>query len=75
MPNLSILELLIVTGLMVLLFSGRLPVVGKSIGAAIREFKKGLERNETTEDDKVDSAENKSLKLASEADKLDKKSK
>jgi len=42
LPQLGLLEMLIVMGLAVLLFGKRLPEVGRSLGRGIVEFKKGL---------------------------------
>ena len=44
MPSLSIWELLIVFGIIVILFGGsRLASVGKALGEAIANFKKGIQ--------------------------------
>lgn len=42
LPQLGLLEMLIVMGVAVLLFGKRLPEVGRSLGRGIVEFKKGL---------------------------------
>ena len=42
MPQLGMMELLVVMGVAVLLFGKRLPEVGRSLGKGIIEFKKGL---------------------------------
>jgi sec-independent protein translocase protein TatA len=42
LPQLGLLEMLIVMGVAVLLFGKRLPEVGRSLGKGIIEFKKGL---------------------------------
>lgn len=42
LPQLGLVEMLIVMGLAVLLFGKRLPEVGRSLGRGIIEFKKGL---------------------------------
>src|SRR5271166_1745995 len=42
MPQLGLVEMLIVMGIAVLLFGKRLPEVGRSLGRGIVEFKKGL---------------------------------
>lgn len=42
LPQLGLLEMLIVMGVAVLLFGKRLPEVGRSLGRGIIEFKKGL---------------------------------
>ena len=42
MPQLGIVEMMVVMGVAVLLFGKRLPEVGRSLGKGIIEFKKGL---------------------------------
>ena len=42
LPQLGLLEMLIVMGLAVLLFGKRLPEVGRQLGRGIIEFKKGM---------------------------------
>ena len=42
MPQLGMMEMLVVLGVAVLLFGKRLPEVGRSLGKGIIEFKKGL---------------------------------
>lgn len=42
LPQLGLMEMLIVMGIAVLLFGKRLPEVGRSLGKGIIEFKKGL---------------------------------
>lgn len=42
LPQLGMMELLVVMGVAVLLFGKRLPEVGRSLGKGIIEFKKGL---------------------------------
>lgn len=42
LPQLGLLEMLVVMGVAVLLFGKRLPEVGRSLGKGIIEFKKGL---------------------------------
>jgi len=42
MPQLGLVEMLIVMGLAVLLFGKRLPEVGRQLGRGIIEFKKGM---------------------------------
>ena len=42
MPQLGLMEMLVVMGVAVLLFGKRLPEVGRSLGKGIIEFKKGL---------------------------------
>ena len=42
LPQLGVMEMLIVMGVAVLLFGKRLPEVGRSLGKGIIEFKKGL---------------------------------
>jgi sec-independent protein translocase protein TatA len=42
LPQLGLLEMLIVMGVAVLLFGKRLPEVGRSLGKGIIEFKRGL---------------------------------
>lgn len=42
LPQLGLVEMLIVMGVAVLLFGKRLPEVGRSLGRGIVEFKKGL---------------------------------
>lgn len=47
MPNLGFPELLLILGIALLLFGNRLPTVGKSLGEGIRNFKKGLNTDES----------------------------
>lgn len=54
------LELLIIAGVALLIFGGRLPQVGKNLGKGIVEFKKGLKGIE----DDIESAGEKQLKEA-----------
>lgn len=42
LPSLSPMEMIVIGGLAVMLFGGRLPEVGRSLGRSIREFKKGM---------------------------------
>ncbi len=42
LPQLGLLEMMVVMGVAVLLFGKRLPEVGRSLGKGIIEFKKGL---------------------------------
>lgn len=42
LPQLGMMEMLVVMGVAVLLFGKRLPEVGRSLGKGIIEFKKGL---------------------------------
>lgn len=42
LPQLGLMEMLVVMGVAVLLFGKRLPEVGRSLGKGIIEFKKGL---------------------------------
>jgi sec-independent protein translocase protein TatA len=42
LPQLGMMEMLVVMGIAVLLFGKRLPEVGRSLGKGIIEFKKGL---------------------------------
>lgn len=42
LPQLGVMEMLVVMGVAVLLFGKRLPEVGRSLGKGIIEFKKGL---------------------------------
>lgn len=42
LPSLSPMEMMVIGGLAVMLFGGRLPEVGRSLGRSIREFKKGM---------------------------------
>ena len=42
LPQLGMMEMLVVMGIAVLLFGKRLPEVGRSLGRGIIEFKKGL---------------------------------
>jgi sec-independent protein translocase protein TatA len=42
LPQLGVLEMLVIMGIAVLLFGKRLPEVGRSLGKGIVEFKKGL---------------------------------
>ena len=42
MPQLGMMEMIVVLGVAVLLFGKRLPEVGRSLGKGIIEFKKGL---------------------------------
>ncbi len=42
LPQLGLVEMIIVMGVAVLLFGKRLPEVGRSLGKGIIEFKKGL---------------------------------
>jgi sec-independent protein translocase protein TatA len=42
LPQLGLLEMLVVMGVAVLLFGKRLPEVGRSLGKGLVEFKKGL---------------------------------
>ena len=53
-------EILIIAGLALLIFGGRLPKVGRSLGKGIVEFKKGLKGIE----DDIENADQKSLKEA-----------
>jgi sec-independent protein translocase protein TatA len=50
LPQLGLLEMMIVMGVAVLLFGKRLPEVGRSLGKGIIEFKKGLAGLEDTFD-------------------------
>lgn len=47
MPNLGFTELLMILGIALLLFGNRLPTVGKSLGEGIRNFKKGLNSDDS----------------------------
>lgn len=49
MPNIGFPELLLVLGIALLLFGNRLPTVGKSLGEGIRNFKKGLNSDDSEE--------------------------
>jgi sec-independent protein translocase protein TatA len=42
LPQLGLMEMIVVMGVAVLLFGKRLPEVGRSLGKGIIEFKKGL---------------------------------
>ena len=42
LPQLGMMEMVVVMGVAVLLFGKRLPEVGRSLGRGIVEFKKGL---------------------------------
>ena len=42
LPQLGVMEMIVVMGVAVLLFGKRLPEVGRSLGKGIIEFKKGL---------------------------------
>ena len=42
LPQLGLVEMLMVMGVAVLLFGTRLPEVGRSLGRGLIEFKKGL---------------------------------
>lgn len=42
LPQLGVMEMIVVMGVAVLLFGSRLPEVGRSLGKGIIEFKKGL---------------------------------
>jgi len=53
-------EIIIIAGVALLIFGGRLPQVGKNLGKGIVEFKKGLKGIE----DDLDKAGEKSLKEA-----------
>jgi sec-independent protein translocase protein TatA len=64
--GIGVWELVIIGGIALLIFGGRLPQVGKNLGKGIVEFKKGLKGIE----EDIDNAGNKSLK---EADALVKK--
>ena len=59
----SLIQILIVVGVFVLLFMGpsRLPGIGKSIGEAIRGFKKGLSDDEI---DVTDSSNDPNRRIA-----------
>jgi sec-independent protein translocase protein TatA len=47
LPNIGPWELLIVLGLVLIIFGpGKLPQVGKSIGASLREFRKATDSKE-----------------------------
>jgi len=59
MFGLGTTELLLIAGCIVLLFGGKkLPQLGRSMGSAITNFKKGL--NEPVDSDKKDDEEKKS---------------
>lgn len=49
MPNIGFPELLLILGIALLLFGNRLPTVGKSLGEGIRNFKKGLNTEDSEE--------------------------
>jgi len=53
-------EIVIIGGIALLIFGGRLPQVGKNLGKGIVEFKKGLKGIE----DDIETATNRSLKEA-----------
>lgn len=58
--GIGVWELVIIGGIALLIFGGRLPQVGKNLGKGIVEFKKGLKGIE----DEVEKAGEKSLKQA-----------
>jgi sec-independent protein translocase protein TatA len=48
MPSLGVPELIVILLIVVVLFgASRLPQIGKGLGGAIRDFKKGLKDDET----------------------------
>lgn len=49
MGGLGMTEVLVVLGIVLLLFGGRLPALGKSLGEGIRGFKKGLSGDDAAE--------------------------
>jgi sec-independent protein translocase protein TatA len=51
MFGLGIWELLIFLGIILLLFSSRLPTLARSLGQSIIEFKKGVKELENSSDD------------------------
>jgi sec-independent protein translocase protein TatA len=49
LPNLGVMELLIISGVVVLLFGAKkLPQLGGAIGESIKNFKKGVRDDEET---------------------------
>lgn len=61
MFGLGTTELLVVAGVVVLLFGGKkLPQLGRSMGSAITNFKRGL--NEPTDPEQSEKEEDKDLK-------------
>lgn len=56
MPNIGFPELLLILGIALLLFGNRLPVVGKSLGEGIRNFKKGLNAESSGEENPAQAA-------------------
>lgn len=72
----SIWQILIVVGLFVLLFYGpkKIPGIGKSMGEAIRGFKKGLNEDEVDITDsqkqgRIDQDEDKATQTSTEKEK------
>ena len=57
MPNIGFPELLLILGIALLLFGNRLPTVGKALGEGIRNFKKGLNTEGSSEDNQAQSAQ------------------
>ena len=66
LPQLGLLEMLIVMGVAVLLFGKRLPEVGRSLGRGIVEFKKGLNGVADELDDNSSSRQHQQLLLESQ---------
>src|SRR5262245_54664903 len=54
MTGISIWKLLLFLGVILLLFSSRLPTLARSLGQSVIEFKKGLKELESSSDDRTD---------------------